>query len=79
MKSYGADSPKGSALWGNAPYLEKLSTRLPKSEIRSDPSLDITRYYMDSRGDMKTTGGSGLKPTQAYPPELGLEVALLHR
>eukprot|EP00959_Pyramimonas_sp_CCMP1952_P026491 555641-Pyramimonas_sp.AAC.1 len=28
---------------------------------------------------MKTTGGSGLKPTEAYPPELGLEVALLHR
>eukprot|EP00969_Alexandrium_andersonii_P248627 10986721-Alexandrium_andersonii.AAC.2 len=72
MKSYGSSSPKGTSLYGNAPYLDMMASSIPRHEQRADPSKRVSVHTTSSDGTHRVTGGPDLKPTQAYPPQYGL-------
>ena len=78
MKSYGSHSPKGTVLWGNAPYLHDMARSLPRAELAADPDSQVTIRSLDHDGHERVQGGSDLKSTQAYPPRFGLVLALSH-
>eukprot|EP00969_Alexandrium_andersonii_P180803 7989893-Alexandrium_andersonii.AAC.1 len=79
MKSYGAESPKGTHLYGNTPYLGKLRSSLPRDRVLTPPERKIVTRATGPDGRALITGGPGLKPTQAYPPMFGVQVALAHK
>lgn len=80
MKSYGANSPKPTVLYGNAPYIDALRTCLQRWQVVSDARLNITNKSVDPiTGETKVSGGCGLKATQAYPPLFGVTVAQEHK
>eukprot|EP00959_Pyramimonas_sp_CCMP1952_P107782 2253809-Pyramimonas_sp.AAC.1 len=52
---------------------------MTKKQLRSAGDHDAFRTWIDELGRSRVEGGSGLKGAQAYPPGLGVEVALLHK
>ena len=79
MKSFGSEGPKGTSLFGNAPYLPKLQSFLNKGNIEASRKLDVVKRGKNKDGKATVTGGSDLKGTQAYQPCFGLQIALAHQ
>jgi len=74
MRSYGAESPKPTVLYGDSPGLRKLGTTL--KNLPDVPTSTATVTVKDKKG--RVCGGPDLQSTQAYPLLFGLEVAASH-
>lgn len=68
MGAYGAMSRKPTVLWGTAPFLGNLRRTQSAAECRALqllPQPNIARYFTDSAGIRRVTGGPDLRDTQA--------------
>ena len=61
MKAFGGNRPKGTHLWGGAPYMTDLSRTMTKERLRSSKELQISVKYHDSKGQARVAGGKDLK------------------
>ncbi len=43
MRAYGGSCPKGTVIWGNAPWLHKLRRTLSPADRTTDSSVEITK------------------------------------
>lgn len=68
MGSYGADSPKGTTLWGSKPGVKKLARNLPQKQW----CAEMTKQSTLSNGKLSISGGRDLKKSQAYTAQFGL-------
>ena len=79
MHSYGAETAKGTKLWGNVPYISKLGTVMTHKEIDAIKGAKQTTTTTTKRdGSRSVSGGKDLKNTQAYPVMFGVAIASLH-
>ena len=67
MGSYGANTPKGTHLWGPTEAINKFALPLPQKEWEQQL---VTKKTLDD-GRIQVTGNSALKESQAYPKEFG--------
>lgn len=58
MGAFGARSPKASLLYAAHDVIAELMLPLPKMTSKD---LDISRTYINSKGETRVTGASGLK------------------
>ena len=79
MRCFGAATPKGTQLWGNAPWLKKTQRKLRKSELLGDETLKVVKYTKKADGSKSVSGDSGLKATQSYPPLFGAAICSYHK
>jgi hypothetical protein len=86
LGAFGADSPKPLRLKFNVPWGEKLADwrmhkddRLRLRDLKTAEGLQTYKVTVDSSGKKRSTGGSDLKATEAYPPGFGAIIGMLHR
>ena len=72
MGAYGGESQKELKLWSNRQWVEELIKEVPRGTVFANN--DITKVYYNKHGQKKVTGGKGLKATQYYPKDFGIEV-----
>ena len=78
MKSYGAPNPKGTVLWGTAPWLKRLKRKLSAGDRLANDDKEVTVKTVGPRGATAVSGGKDLSETQSYPPLFGVSCASYH-
>ena len=83
MGCFTLDMVKRSCLAGTVPYLSSLGRKFSshgKRAVRDNPNKKVTsKQYVDSAGNVRSTGGPDLKGTQAYAMGFGCQHALAYR
>jgi hypothetical protein len=79
MGAHGAPTPKPTLLLGTPSWLPGLKKTLCRADFAKARDTNVVVYSEGSKGQVRYTGSSGLKETQAYPRGYGRATAKLIR
>ena len=77
MGAFGAATMKPTRLYSNCQAaVLALKRTIKRADFKKkSQEMHVVKYYKDVVGRKRATGGKGLKATQAYPKQFGIDTA----